>query len=47
MNDVLGIPEEIGWSRTEEATTTVKSSQDYREGVDAFLEKRSPQWRGR
>ena len=47
MNDVLGNPEELGWARTEEATTTVKASEDYREGVDAFLEKRSPQWRGR
>lgn len=47
MNDVLGIPEELGWSRTDEATATVKSSEDYREGVSAFLEKRSPQWTGR
>ncbi|WP_028934957.1 enoyl-CoA hydratase-related protein [Pseudonocardia spinosispora] len=39
-------PDERGWRVTEEAAAKVKSSNDYREGVDAFLAKRPPSWTG-
>ena len=47
MNDVLEADEKLGWSSTEQATETVLVSEDRREGVAAFLEKRAPQWTGR
>jgi enoyl-CoA hydratase/carnithine racemase len=47
MHDVLEADEKLGWSSTEQATATVLVSEDRKEGVAAFLEKRAPQWRGR
>lgn len=35
------------WSRQAEICEAVRDSEDAREGVAAFLEKRSPAWRGR
>lgn len=36
-----------GWDATAEAVARVMRSEDLKEGVAAFLEKRPPQWRGR
>jgi len=39
--------EAIGWASTDEAYPKVKYSEDAREGVAAFFEKRTPVWRNR
>ena len=39
--------EERGWAATEEAIATMSASEDAREGVRAFFEKREPKWSGR
>jgi enoyl-CoA hydratase/carnithine racemase len=39
--------ERTGWDATEDAYPKVKYSEDAREGVTAFFEKRPPVWRGR
>lgn len=47
MQDVWEADEELGWTQTEQATETIKTSDDEQEGVAAFLDKRSPVWLGR
>jgi Enoyl-CoA hydratase/carnithine racemase len=38
--------ESAAWDCTDEAWEVVLSSDDYREGVAAFTEKRDPEWTG-
>ena len=46
-NRWLAAAEEFGWQVTADALATIGASQDYQEGIAAFLEKRSPRWAGR
>lgn len=44
---LVGADDAQGWAATAEATATVTASEDLREGMTAFAEKRSPVWQGR
>lgn len=37
----------LGWSATAQGLAEVQASEDMREGVSAFLQKRQPRWTGR
>jgi len=46
-NRWLAAADEFGWQVTAEALATIGESQDYKEGIAAFLGKRAPRWTGR
>jgi enoyl-CoA hydratase/carnithine racemase len=46
MNGRTAIDDAAGWTATAAAATRVRDSEDGREGVRAFLEKRAPAWSG-
>ncbi len=45
--DALLISDDEGWQRSADAMDRVRGSDDVREGIAAFVEKRDPQWTGR
>ncbi|MCP5028913.1 MAG: enoyl-CoA hydratase [Actinomycetia bacterium] len=47
MNRILATGDEAGWEATAEAKDAVWASEDRKEGIKAFFEKRMPQWKGR
>ena len=47
MSSWLAAAEEFGWQVTADALATIGASQDYREGIAAFLGKRPPRYRER
>jgi len=47
VNELSASGDELGWRLTERALDGIKNTEDVREGVRAFLEKRPPHWNGR
>jgi len=47
VNEWAASGDELGWRLTGRALEGIKDTEDIREGVRSFLEKRAPKWRGR
>jgi enoyl-CoA hydratase len=47
VRDATMAPDDVGWEMSAQAMRTTMRSDDFKEGLNAFIEKRSPSWTGR
>lgn len=47
LNQTVAADDEEGWQATATATAVVDATEDTREGVRAFFQRRAPEWKGR
>jgi enoyl-CoA hydratase len=47
VRDATMAPDDIGWKMSMEGMMKAMQSEDFKEGLTAFIEKRSPNWTGR
>ena len=46
INGQLAASDAAGWAATQVAMDAILASEDMQEGIQAFFDKRPPQWRG-
>ncbi len=47
LEQTVAVSDQLGWDATARATAVVWATEDTKEGVKAFFEKRAPRWQGR
>ena len=47
MLEATDQPDEVGWKMSGDGIVKMFGTEDFTEGLTAFIEKRPPQWKGR